>query len=174
MYTVFRVRGHNTDSVYYGYCEGADEQVKKQFLRSANRPEDTRSDKKWLIENNGDENIIVDHLDCFNDEYEAWANRNDYRSTDSSAITGPTLWPIHLSRKTASEAPEKIAAWDFNNKIRNSKNAREAYQNGAFLYEDLKKINSASVKSDLDKLTVQQFSVKYNLPILYKNVVVEK
>lgn len=168
MFSVFKISGNNTDFVYYGYFVGEDDLIKPQFLKSAHRPDRDGGAKSWLFENNGDENITVDILNGFDDEYEAWAYRNDLRSQDVDAITGPTLWPLNCHRKAENDNPEKLENWKINSRITNSKTAREAYRLGAFTKDQLKALKrDKEIAVDLDKLTPKQFCDKYDLTIMF-------
>lgn len=170
MFTVYKVSGNNTDAVYYGYCQGDD--AKSAFLVGAQRKEQDRGDVKWLNENNGDDNIVVTVMDSYVDEFEAWCNRNELRSTSVDSFTGPTLWPIHMHRKAEQDSPQRLDIWKKNQQINQAKTAREAYQLGAWSYQQLKQLpNPKQVVKDLDLLSVKQFCEKYQVLISYKQVV---
>lgn len=166
MWSVFKAIGNQTDYVYIGYT--SEDDVKKAFLTGALRPDLTRNDVRWLLENDNDTNIKVDIVDVFKDEYDAWSNRNDLRSTDIDSFSNPTLWPIHCHRKAETTNPQNLEKWKKNSAMINAKTAREAYRLGAFTKDQLKSIKrDKEIIVDLDKLTPKQFCDKYDLTIMF-------
>lgn len=170
-FCVYKISSNTTNTVYYGYYEGED--VLQSFLKGAQRTSQThvkRGAVDWLQENsNNVDNIQAEIVDVCGDEYDAWCYRNDYRARDCSSITGPSNWPANIAQRANKEQPERIKNWKHNKAINECKTARQAYQMGAWAFEQIKQLSPKdAVVKDLDRLTPESFCIKYGLTIAYK------
>lgn len=158
---LYRVSGLHTAQVYYGYSATTD--VKTSFLTGTQRTdaEDTnRGDYRLLTDNQGDvDSLVCEIVDEFDDEFDAWCARNDLRATDPRSITGPTMFPTTAFTRAKKEAPHRVEKWG---RVRQYKNALEAYQNGVFSYQEIsalvKKLGKALVTDKLSALSPAQFA----------------
>lgn len=162
MYAIYKVSGENTDSVYYGFCQGDD--PRKVFLKSATHRTEDRGDALMVEENDGDiDSLVVEIVDSADSVEEAQKLRNELR-VDPFAVTGPTYWPLGPQVFERS-CPELKAVWDKSIALRNAATARQAYALGAYTKETIAALaiqhtRSVIVKA-LDVLTPKQFSTKY-------------
>jgi len=174
-YIVYQVASPNTDSVYYGYGVGETmEDVKRTFLGGAGRETDPdRGDVRMVQAAGGvsDDELKFKVVDAFNDEIEAFMERNDQRSRDRYSITGPTNFPASMFQRAKSIDPERVKNWKLAGNI-NSISGREAmdemYRGVAkYTFNDIKALVAAdqSIKKqlmvDLDKLLYPEFVKKY-------------
>jgi hypothetical protein len=158
---LYRVSGAHTVQVYYGYAATTD--VKSSFLAGTQRTdaEDTnRGDYRLLVDNKHDiDSIVCEIVDEFGDEFDAWCTRNDLRATDLRSITGPTMFPTTAFTRAKREAPQRVEKWG---RVRQYETALEAYQNGAFSYQEItalvKKLGKALVLDKLAALSPAQFA----------------
>lgn len=158
---LYRVSGAHTAQVYYGYAATTD--VKASFLVGTQRTdaEDTnRGDFRLLADNKSDiESLVCEVVDEFDDEFDAWCTRNDLRATDPRSITGPTMFPTTAFTRAKREAPHRVEKWG---RVRQYKNALEAYQNGVFTFQEIttlvKKLGKTLVMDKLTSLSPAQFA----------------
>lgn len=175
---VYKISSDLTSHTYYGYARARDEiHAKQLFLKGASRafdPNIRRGDVEWLQKHNHNktDNIVLEVHDVCIDEQEAWMARNDLRSSDVCSVTGPSQWPIINYDHAKEYQPERVEAWKHNKQINESATARQAYQLQAWMFDQIKKLclsfDKQMVIYDLDTLTPMQFSIKYDLPITYK------
>lgn len=163
--TVYKVSGPNTEVSYYGYLS-ADRDILPTFIKIAQgrAAEDERGDTRFLSENGNDTTkLSVKALKTFEEEFDALVYRNEQRSIDPTSVTGPSVWPY--AERASKEHPDKVITWKLNNTLRKAKNAREAYQAGAWSYESIAALSAThgrdTIVSDLNQLTYTQFALKY-------------
>lgn len=173
---VYKVTSPLSSYSYYGY--GPMDTYEKVFLNMVLHEKDN-----FIIKRGADmlfneakrdkDNIDIELIDVCIDEEEALCSRNDHRSTDSSSITGPTLFPQIVARKAIKKDSNLLSNWKNNRLISTAATARKAYKHGAYTHAQItalatSKLIGQQVVIDLDQLTPQQFSTQYNLPITYK------
>lgn len=105
MYTTYRATSSNTDSVYYGYARG---DFQETFFVGATRS-DARADVRWLKLAGGIDDVRFDNLGEFEEEYDAFLTRNDFRALDKHSITQPTIFPFSV--RLSKDHPEKLKSW---------------------------------------------------------------
>lgn len=167
-FTVYQVTSPNTDRTYYGYTVGHN--VEEAFRKGAGRDaEPDRGDVRML--NVAGDAIRVKALDIFNDEIEAFMERNDLRARDPMSITGPTNFPVSMFQRARSIDPERVKRWKLAGDI-NTVTAREAmgpeYKDvAAYSHADIKALVAAKPElrqqliKDLDTLYYPDFKAKY-------------
>lgn len=164
-YVVYKVSSPKVDVVYYGYATGED--VRKSFMVGANRQDNPdRGDVRMINLAGGEENLNFEIIDVFNDEIEAFADRNDRRAHDSQSITGPSMFPGSVFQRLKAQHPDRVAKWK-NARSLDTMTAREAMAEkmSEFTFQDLKAIATPETKQqivdDLDRLSYHQFKEKY-------------
>jgi hypothetical protein len=172
VHIVYSIEGCHSAHAYYGYCAGTDEttqqNIKDAFLIGATRPDPERGDVRLFAENHQDETSLeVTIIDVFEEEMDAWLCRNEQRSLNHNAITGPTMFPGNIAARAAKEHPETLAQWAARLKQRGAKTARQAWALGLWTSEVIKELPlrfpKSQVMTDLDKLSPIEFSVKYSI-----------
>lgn len=179
-YIVYRVSSDLTSLTYYGYALAEDKAgALETFMKGAKRafnPEIRRGDVEWFQTHNQEREdcVVFEIEDVCVDELEAWMIRNDLRASDVFAVTGPSQWPIINYERANKEQPERVKQWKANKEINNCKTARQALKLGAWQFPQIKALSDTylreTVVNDLDGLTPQDFSSKYELPITYPDV----
>ncbi len=168
-FIVYKAAGKKSGTAYYGYVRGSKEQdAREAFFAGANRNDEGRGTTRLLAQNNDDPDLITfELLDQVDDELEAWMLRNDYRSANADAITGPTMYPPDAIKRAKALAPERVMSWKRKIVPKLEKTAR-SYVNGnpGFPLADLKAIATTpalkvQVTKDLDQLSPMEFEQKY-------------
>ena len=161
---VYKVSGPYTASVYYGYSTNED--VRTSFMTGTQRTdaEDrNRGDFRMLQSNKGnDATLVFTIIDEFDDEFDAWCMRNDYRANDARSITGPTMFPTTAFTRAKKEAPGRVLKWT---RARQYNTALEAYQDGVWSYPAIsalsKNLGKTIVQKALAALTPAEFAAQY-------------
>lgn len=172
-YIVYQVSSPATDRVYYGYGVGQSmEDVQQTFLGGAGRESDPdRGDVRMVQAAGGADNLRFKLVDAFDNEIEAFMERNDQRSRDRYSITGPTNFPVSMFQRAKAIDPERVRNWKLAGDI-NSVSGREAMGEqyaklAKYTFNDVKALVAAdpSIKKqlmhDLDNLLYPQFVKKY-------------
>jgi len=161
---VYKVSGPFTASVYYGYGSGDD--LAAGFLAGANRTdaEDrNRGDFRLVAENkNNTETLKYEIVGEFDDEFDAWCMRNDFRSTDPRSITGPTMFPTTAFTRAKKDTPDRVQTWS---KHRVYETARDAWSAGVFTNDQMfavrAKIGREAAIKAMDALTPAEFAAQF-------------
>lgn len=168
-WVVYKVTNSNNHSTYYGYGKG---NLRQTFLAGANRNAADRTEAKYVNAAGGIDNCKFKEMEIFDNEYEAFMERNDLRSKDPDSITGPSRLPSGMFERALKENPKRVSGWKLGASI-NDETARGAMKN--FPEEcvyDTKRLRDlvgtdkkleAQVKKDLDSMTYPTFIKKYNL-----------
>ncbi len=167
MYVVYRISGPYTNSVYYGYTQAED--IKAKFLSNAcieNPDYKDRGDVRWLQSNDNDiDSIKVEMIDVFDEEVEAFIERNVHRVTDPDSITSSCNYPGTMFARAAQLHPEKMQEIKKIADINAAKTAREAWRLGKWGNDQIKSLTAYhkrdKIVSDLDVLTPNDFEKKY-------------
>lgn len=164
MYTVYKIHSPADTSVYFGYNSNPD--LLGQFLIGAHRQDaaDTDRGEYKFLQLHGSAELSCTKLGQYEDEYDAFVARNDYRAADICSITGPT--PLPFAARAEKQSPGSLKQWKKATKIRKAATAKEAYTLGAYTYEAIKKLGQLfgkdTVTNDLN-LSPLQFSCKYGV-----------
>jgi hypothetical protein len=173
-FTVYKVSSDRTSSTYYGYTNGDETTALEAFMVHAKYkiiPGKVRGASEWhQIENQEDEDsIVLEVVDACTDELEALESRNDQRSADQYSIVGPSFFPPLLGKKLKENSPELIEEWKRRHQIKKAPTARKAMILKGFDMHKVKMLGELHGKimvvADLDKLTPNEFSVKYLMPL---------
>jgi hypothetical protein len=168
MYTVYKAYGPEDDRVYYGYAQGTEEDIARNFTAGVNRTDPDRAEKRMVDINGGDPaDIKFEVVDVFADELDAWTMRNELRISDSQSLTGPTMFPGNILARAQKERPEQLEKWKAAMGMKEAKTAREAAQLGRWDQATVKALTTkfprAEVVRDFDKLAPDAFASKYGL-----------
>jgi hypothetical protein len=160
---VYKVSGLNTSQVYYGYAPAG--RIAATFLAGCKRTED-RGDVRMLEANEGDvESLTFTPIEEFDEEFDAWCLRNDLRSIDSAAITGPTMFPVGCATRVTKEQPERLKNWSINQRIKSYANAREAYENEMYTFAQIsaacKQFGKELIMNSLESLNPYEFASRF-------------
>lgn len=168
MYTVYKAYGPTDPQVYYGYAQGTEEDIARNFTAGVNRTDPDRAEKRLVDINGGDPaDIKFEVVDVFNDELDAWTMRNDLRITDAQSLTGPTMFPGNILARAQKERPEKLAEWKKARGMADARTAREAAQLGRWDQQTIKGLSAKfprkELVQDFDKLSPDAFGSKYGI-----------
>lgn len=161
---LYKVTGPASNQCYIGYAVGDEAAARVSFMVGASRKSGgDRGARDLLVENDNDANALtLAVVEQFDNEFDAFMQRNDLRATDPNSITGPSHFPAAMYQRAGADFPEKQTAWSLAKKMRDAKTARDAYALGAWTFAQIKLANT--VKGDLDVMTPVAFAAKYNLP----------
>ena len=171
MYILYKAYGKFSPVVYYGYKKDG-EDIKSSIEHSLNTNHNTaaiklqdRADYKLVELNGGINNIIIEEIDIFDTEDEAWYARNSIRADDVYSITGPTPFPINLANRIEKTNPGTTKEWSKRWKITKAKTAREAYRMGKWTKEEIFSLKGKHkrdiVMRDLETISPNDFAEKY-------------
>ena len=171
MYIVYRAFGKLSSLSYYGYQKGEEkEEVLLEVLSDAKRPDrkDSGISKLFVLNNEDESTFDVEIIEVCTDELEAFISRNEQRVSNYDSITGPTPWPMTMSRRAESEKPETMEQHRKRMKQRGAKTARQAYSLGLWTKSVIDNLVSWStdkpqLKKDFDKLSPDEFAIKYSI-----------
>lgn len=168
MYTVYKAYGPEDDRVYYGYAQGTEEDIARNWNAGVNRTDPDRAEKRMVDINGGDpDSIKFEIVDVFSDELDAWTMRNDLRIGDAQSLTGPTMFPGNILARAQKERPEVLEKWKKAMGMKEAKTAREAAQQGRWDQDTLKALNGKfprkELVNDFAKMPPDAFAAKYGL-----------
>lgn len=171
-YIVYKVTSPHTKSVYYGYSVNKD--PKSAFLDAAARADmPDRGEVRFVRDEakNDIDSLKFHEIEEFNDEIEAFLERNKLRSEDPRSITGPTQFPGHVHHRAMQQHPQRVQQITDRHKLNNA-TAREAMSDqfkhiSGLTFSMVKEFvnknpsKAEEIKRDLDKLKYPEFMEKY-------------
>lgn len=173
MFILFKAYGKFNPTVYYGYKRDG-EDIKKvigQTLKTNHSKAaitlENRADYRLVEIHGGLDNIMIEEIDIFDTEEEAWCARNDLRVDDVDSITGPTPFPINLANRVEKKQPGLMAKWKKAHTLTKAKTAREAFRLGKWSNDQIKGLRAnhsrKEIVKDLDGSSPNEFALKYSI-----------